>query len=272
VEPGKSLTIGGYAYLDGARFIKVSAAMDAIMARLQSTRAKTGLTIAFLCTPTDCHVIPKAAADAQRANFQAAPLWQKLLQSIGVLKPNALKPVVSADGKATFHLVDSITVQQGPNYILAKRLQHWRVVVARTAGVNVSSNIAPTTATKSVLSNWQFAAALMGLEVFKPMEIMYQETSNAVMAALLIHDVRNPRGPSQPTVALDNPLQRFAYEGFHGGNWRAAFYWNSMGMPAFFIGLVILNQGLASAILGGVVAVLGGLVLYPPHTWATWLL
>lgn len=41
---------------------------------------------------------------------------------------------------------------QGPNYALAKRMQHWRAIVAFSKGVNVSSNIAPSTATLSVLS------------------------------------------------------------------------------------------------------------------------
>lgn len=48
---------------------------------------------------------------------------------------------------------------QGPNYILAKRLQHWRAVIEFTKGHTISSNIAPSTATASVTSNAQFAAA-----------------------------------------------------------------------------------------------------------------
>ncbi len=42
-----------------------------------------------------------------------------------------LPPVKSADGKDEFYINDGIVVQQGPNYALAKRLQHWRAMLAR---------------------------------------------------------------------------------------------------------------------------------------------
>ena len=41
----------------------------------------------------------------------------------------------------------------------------------------------------------------------QPLEVMYQETSNAVMGALLINDLRNPKSASHPSVNLDNPYQ-----------------------------------------------------------------
>ena len=65
--------------------------------------------------------------------------------------------------------------QQGPNYILAKRLQHWRVIVASHAGINCSSNIAPATTTASVLSNKAASALYRGLPSFKPMEVFAEE-------------------------------------------------------------------------------------------------
>lgn len=63
----------------------------------------------------------------------------------------------------------------------------------RSLQVNVSSNIAPSTATASVTSNRLFALAYQGFHFFKPLEVFQQETSNAVMAAMLIHDIRNPK-------------------------------------------------------------------------------
>ena len=35
---------------------------------------------------------------------------------------------------SNFSYVDAIVVAQGPNYALAKRMQHWRAIVARDAG------------------------------------------------------------------------------------------------------------------------------------------
>lgn len=61
------------------------------------------------------------------------------------------KPVTAEDGEQ-FYVCDAIVPDQGPNYILAKRLQHWRAILARAAGCKASSNIAPSTATVSVVS------------------------------------------------------------------------------------------------------------------------
>merc|ERR1719377_85285 len=95
-------------------------------------------------------------------------------------------------------IVDAIVKEQGPNYILAKRLQHWRSVLSRSKGCTVSTNIAPSTATQSVVSNKSFALAYKGMHYFRPMEIFNQETSNAVMGALLINDLRNPNSAANP--------------------------------------------------------------------------
>ena len=94
----------------------------------------------------------------------------KIISRLGlgkVLKPNALQPVAVAcstdkssnkqgggggDNKNIYY-VDGLSIAQGPNYCTAKRLQHWRAVIARSNGHRVSSNIAPSTATDSVVSN-----------------------------------------------------------------------------------------------------------------------
>eukprot|EP01104_Vermistella_antarctica_P005936 TRINITY_DN16682_c0_g1_i1.p1 TRINITY_DN16682_c0_g1~~TRINITY_DN16682_c0_g1_i1.p1 ORF type:complete len:760 (+),score=228.59 TRINITY_DN16682_c0_g1_i1:73-2280(+) len=229
VQPGKALTIGGYAYLDGALHVQVSLAMDAIMKGVSEGRKNVGL--AFLCSPTDVFVAPNASWEASRENLKNAPWWQKLISTLTggrLLTKNALRQVDAADG-SKITVVDGIVVPQGPNYALAKRLQHWRVMVASEAGNTVSSNIAPSTATASVVSNASFAAAYGGFHHFKPMEIFYQETSNAVMGALLLHDVCNPKAIGQPKTKRSNPLEIFASGAFHGGIWRSAWKMNSEG-------------------------------------------
>lgn len=138
VEPDKEITVGGYAYLDGALHVKVALAMDAVMQGVCEARKKP-VTLAFLCTPTDVHMIPQvctllhllltfqAAADAARANLKSMPFWQKLLFNFG-LKKNVMDPIKS-DAGLTINLVDGLVVDQGPNYGLAKRMQHWRAIV-----------------------------------------------------------------------------------------------------------------------------------------------
>jgi len=65
--PGQAFTVGCYAYLDGALHVQVSLAMDAICKDLSEKRPQTSL--AYLCTPTDLHLIPKEAHDAAQAHY-----------------------------------------------------------------------------------------------------------------------------------------------------------------------------------------------------------
>jgi len=113
-------------------------------------------------------------------------------------------------------LNDSLVPQQGPNYALAKRLQRWRATVARRDGRTVSLNVAPPTRTRSVVKNRALASAYagahrFGIEVFEP------ATSNTLMAALLVHDLRT--APHPPAT----PWREEAAGAVHGGLWRTAY-------------------------------------------------
>jgi len=239
VYPGKPLVVGCYVYLDGEAHVRVVLACDAIMQGLQARRKN--LTFAYLCTPTDTHVIPQEALFAASRNYASLGIKNLLVLPIRTLfgskylKRNVQPPITSKDQKNTFHIVDGLVVAQGPNYALAKRMQHWRCILGREEGVRISSNIAPSTATASVVHNKQFAWAYDGMPYFKPMEIFQQETSNAVMGALLINDIRDPTGVANPSVALANPLELFKYNSFHGGVWRCAYTIGSIGEVSVLI-------------------------------------
>merc|ERR1719223_533519 len=77
--PEERLVCMALAYLDGALFVKVSMAMDAIIASLTETRGAEQVIPAYLCTPSDCHLCTPDSVNASRANFNRAPLWQKML-------------------------------------------------------------------------------------------------------------------------------------------------------------------------------------------------
>lgn len=251
VCPEKKVTIGNYTYLDGALHVQLSLACDAIMSKLAA--ARENLALAFLCTPTDCHPIPKEAHDQAAAQEKKAPLWQKLSP---LVKRNALPPVKDSSSGEEIYLCDGISAAQGPNYILAKRIQHWRAILARKDGHTISSNVAPSTATASVVHNAQFAAAYGGMHLFAPMEVMYQETSNAVMGALLIHDIRNEKAWSHASYKLTNPLQVFQHGSFHGGVWRSAYKITSFGemaAVAYYLKTYGLYISASVAALSGVV-------------------
>merc|ERR1719512_153862 len=133
----------------------------------------------------------------------------KLLGRGKFLKKNAMKPLPGKGGD--FYVVNGLSVAQGPNYALAKRMQHWRAVIARHQGSIVSSNIAPATSTASVVHNRTFAWAYEGMPYFKPYEIFAPETSNAVMSAILFSDLNDRSAVSHPgsTRAKNNPNELF---------------------------------------------------------------
>ena len=267
--PGQQLILGGYAYLDSALFVRLAIAMDAIMAGVLEVRKNASL--AFLCSPTDVFVTGDECRDAQKKSLAQIPWWQKLLKLVmpkRMLTPNAIKQATSTDGKSTYAIVDGLAVAQGPNYALAKRLQHWRCMLARANGHVVSTNIAPSTATASVVHNPQFAAAYVGMGYFPPMEIVYQDLSNAVMTALLLNDVCNPNSAAQPTTNIQNEIRLFSKTSMHFGIWRMAFKCGSIGEVSALIGYMKLYAQYLGAAGIGAVALIGILAQKgAPHTW-----
>lgn len=230
---------------------------DFCIKRLREARPSTA--VAFLCTPTDIHVIPEDAHKAAVRNYRsgyAHPGLEKLVNVLSRgagLASNVVSPVVAADGKKV-HLVDGVTVAQGPNYALAKRMQHWRAQMAYSEGAIVSSTIAPSTATISVIHNKTFAWAYGGLPYFG-YEVFKQDTTNAVMASLLIHDLLNEKGPkngkNKAEFGMDNTLKLFSTQGVHGGLWRCAYTINSLGETSalvYFLGERTVQLGLGAAV------------------------
>ena len=208
------LVLGNYVYADGAANVTVCTAADALTARLQAARSDVAL--AFLATPTDVYAVPADAVAqsvrAYAARSRAAKLAGQPLRTLsgGRLLRRAYRP--GADPGIN----DSLVVQQGPNYALAKRLQRWRATVAREAGTAVSLNIAPPTRTRSVVKNRALAAAYAGAHRFGA-EVFEPATTRVLMAALLVHDLQ----AAPPAHA--HPWQDEAYDAAHGGLWRIAY-------------------------------------------------
>jgi hypothetical protein len=109
-----------------------------------------------------------------------------------------------------------LIAQQGPNYVLAKRVQRWRATVSRHAGSTVSLNVAPPTRTRSVLKNRALAAAYVGAPRFG-VETFEPATTRTLMAALLVHDLY------AGTPAAAHPWQDEAHAAAHGGLWRIPY-------------------------------------------------
>ena len=215
-------TLGNYVYADGPLHVRVSLAIDAISTDLLDSGRD--VMLAWLATPTDVFATPMEAVEESRRRWKDAGLWRPLrspLKYTGYFQKNYPDTVWTADG-VEYGVCDCMVPQQGPNYILAKRLQRWRAMAAREDGVRVSLNVAPSTRTYSVTKNRAMAAAYagagrFGLEIFEP------ETSNAIMGALLVHDLRNPASSANPEVDLPHPMQLFIEGACHGGMWRSEY-------------------------------------------------
>ena len=71
-----------------------------------------------------------------------------------------------------------------------------------------------------------------GLEIFRP------ETSSTLMAALLVHDLRNRFSLAHSDVPLGESFDLFVDGALHGGMWRAPFAPRSVLGMAVAMGLV----------------------------------
>jgi hypothetical protein len=86
-----------------------------------------------------------------------------------------------------------------------------------------------------VLKNPALAAGYRGASAFK-VEVFEPDTTNALMAALWVHDLRTDRAASDPRVPLDHPLDLVMDQACHGGLWTTGFQPRSVLPVAALIG------------------------------------
>lgn len=211
--PGR-VVLGNYLYADGGTHVRTALAADLLARRLRAARPDVAL--AFLATPTDVFAVPHEAVEHSVRAYTERSRTAKLLgrplrwASRGRLLHRLYRPG-SDPG-----ICDALVPAQGPNYALAKRIQRWRAAVARAEGTTVSFHVAPSSRTTSVLKNKALAAAFAGAHRFA-VEIFEPTTANALMAALLVHDLNT--GP----VPDAHPWQHEARGAVHGGLWRTPY-------------------------------------------------
>ncbi len=238
---GVPLDLLALAYLDGERHVRVSLAMDAIAAGVAAADARC--TFGWMATPTDVFAVPQALAEDVMRSWNDRGTLKRLAQagaragSGGRSFAPHIEALVDANDGSRWGVVDGLVVEQGPNYALAKRLQQWRAIVARAAGHVASINVAPSTSTASVVSNPALAAGFRGAKAFD-IEVFEPQTTNALMAALWVHDLRNPRGSAQPSAELVHPLQLLVDGANHGGLWRVPYLPRSVLPFAALLGMM----------------------------------
>lgn len=232
---GGPMVIGNYVYADGSTFLRLATALDALTSSLQGD--VSGVSIAYLATPTDVFAVPQEVVDASRSRPRSPVAALPRLVSRGALFHPNYSSTVSSEGGTTWGISDVLVPQQGPNYSLAKMMQRWRAIDAKRQGMLVSANVAPATKTRSVVKNKVLAAAFRGASAFG-VEVFAPATSRALMSALLAHDLRNPAAASQPSVELKHPFELFTQGAAHGGLWRIAYEPRSVLPLAVGIGML----------------------------------
>lgn len=226
VQFPQKLDLAAIAYLDGEKHVRVSMAMDSIMQYVSEHKPDTSLM--FMCTPTDVYAVPKEVAEAAQEKFKSRSQLQKMaVKGVSTLSLKRFfqapyQDLIMSENGKTYGIADCLVIEQGPNYALAKRIQQWRATLARHQGQRVSINIAPSTTTHSVTKNPLLKAAFNGAELFD-VEAFSPETTNAIMAALWIHDLRNDSSVANPETVLDHPLELMMEGANHGGLWRVAY-------------------------------------------------
>jgi hypothetical protein len=229
-------TLGTYTYADGALHVRVALAADALGAAITSVRSDVGL--AFLATPTDVYAVSSSAVEESRRRWDQrgfSGFAQLPMRALGRFAPNY--PVTVDTDHGEVGIADCLVPQQGPNYALAKRLQRWRATQSRRDGVWASLNVAPATRTRSVVKNRALAAAYAGAHRFG-VEVFEPSTSNTLMAALLVHDLRSPESLARSDADLAHPDLAWSHQAAHGGLWRSAYAPRSVLGIAAALGMV----------------------------------
>lgn len=211
----KELAVGFYVYADGALHVQATMATDLVMQRLRAAGIEP--IPAFAGTPTECFLVSEDVVrdsdERRRSRFARTvevPIRRLSMQKL--YAPAYTETLLSEEGDV-MAVADAIVDKQGPNYLLAKRLQRWSAIDAWHQGKSASFNVAPPTWTVSVTKNKLLAAGYYGarragLEVFEP------NTMSAIMTALLVYDLNVER-----PVGM-HPELEITRNGVHGGYWR----------------------------------------------------
>lgn len=226
-------TIGNYVYADGANFVRLASAVDALISSLLGSRSD--LSVAYLATPTDVYAVSEEVVAGARARAKGSVLAGPLRAISGsrLYARNYIELVAGEDGRE-WGISDSLVPIQGPNYALSKSLQRWRAVIARENGTVSSANVAPASNTTSVTKNKMLAAAYRGAPAFG-IEIFDPATTRTLMAAMLVHDLRNPQADADPKVEVVHPFDLFIEGAMHGGIWRLPYQARSI-LPIGLVG------------------------------------
>lgn len=221
-KSAERLVIGNYAYAPGSKQILAQAAQDALTNLMCEMLPKKRLAIAWLGTPLDSFNLDPELNKSNFENYISRSPIAKLRDLF--FKPFGLLQKPTSDPS----LFDATSNRQGPSYILSKRSERWRAMVADRQGITVSFAIAPPARTRSVLNYKVLEATYRGGPSFGifPFEVA---TAKSAMAALLLRNLHDPRAAG----IADSPRTAV-----HGGTWRMAYFPDSVWIAATLLGFL----------------------------------
>ncbi len=208
----------GFGYSPGASHVTLQVVQDALMVQVASAYPDVAMT--WLGTPTDSLMTPQAHFEARLARFEARTVRTKVRDAmfsaagLGKLSSPPLLDLHEICGQQ-YVRVDCSADMQGPNYLLAKRSQRWRAMVAAAEGTPVAYCVSPAARTHSVLDHKILRATYRGAPGFgvRPFEV---EETQQLTAQLMLSLVNQPVSAAEPSALY---LER----AIHGGLWTSVY-------------------------------------------------
>jgi hypothetical protein len=188
--------VGMFAYAAGeSQEWRLGAAMNAITSSLDPSLVRS---VSLLVSPTSPGSLEPESVKAADTRRRAAPFWQRMLSLAGILsRPGHYEFGAEAVALATVSI-------QGLSYQAAQYIS--KIAAAESyavfgtdlyasepRSVTVSANVGGVTRTRS-LDHPVFAAAFQGAPAFG-VRIFDADTTRALSAYLMLHDLLNPNAP-----------------------------------------------------------------------------
>ncbi len=187
--------LGMFAYRAGqGREWRLEGVMNAIARALGPQHLASA---SFYVSPTSAHVIQPEDLEAARNRAAHGPAWERALRMARLLEPAPLEEGGIAVARAVVHM-------QGASYQAAQYVSKLMTAEAFTRmdgkRLRVSANVAGITDSGSmahpVFQAGFAGASLFGVNIFAP------ETTRALSALLLLHDVLHPDWVGIPPARL----------------------------------------------------------------------
>jgi hypothetical protein len=238
VNDQSPMILAGFGYSAGASHVMLQAAQDALMA-VASDRV-SHLVLAWLGTPTDSLLTPRSVFEDRVERHSGRSAVTKIRDAVldgvgGYLSRPPLAEIVEAGGRE-YALLDCSADMQGPNYLIAKRSQRWRAMVAAASGIKVAYCLTPAARTHSVLDFKILRATYRGAPRFGVVPFTVADTQQ-VTARLLLSFIHSP-------LNSDDASAIYLSRAVHGGLWRCRYEPSAIWKPATILGWpALLRRG-----------------------------